>query len=95
MRPALGAARLCCRARLFETPIRIRVRLQPYQDVPPVLAAVHHLWHHTYVQRKVFWILVTLLSLITDVLLPLWWSLALFIPIVAFSWWVAYRSDWF
>jgi len=47
------------------------------------------------VQRKVFWILVTLLSLISDVLLPLWWSVAIFIPIVALSWWVAYRSDWF
>ena len=46
-------------------------------------------------QRKVFWILVILLGLISDILLPLWWSVAAFIPIVALSWWIAYRSDWF
>jgi hypothetical protein len=27
--------------------------------------------------------------------LPLWWALAATIPIGYFSWWVAYRSDWF
>jgi hypothetical protein len=46
-------------------------------------------------QRKIFWGVLTVLSLITDILLPLWWSIAAFIPIVALSWWVAYRSDWF
>ena len=46
-------------------------------------------------QRKVFWIVLTALGLITDVLLPLWWAVAVFIPVVALSWWVAYRSDWF
>jgi hypothetical protein len=47
------------------------------------------------VQRKIFWTLVILLSLISEMALPMWWSLALFIPIVALSWWVAYRSQWF
>ena len=46
-------------------------------------------------QRKIFWVLVILLSTISDIALPLWWSLAVFIPIVALSWWVAYRSNWF
>ena len=27
--------------------------------------------------------------------LPLWWALGATIPICCFSWWVAYRSDWF
>lgn len=46
-------------------------------------------------QRKVFWIVLSVLGLITDLVLPLWWALAAFIPVVAVSWWVAYRSDWF
>src|SRR5579884_3231542 len=35
------------------------------------------------VQRKVFWTVLTVLGLITDVLLPLWWAIAAFIPVVA------------
>ncbi len=53
------------------------------------------MWHHVAVQRKIFWILVLLLGTITDIVLPIWWALAAFIPVVALSWWVAYRSDWF
>jgi uncharacterized membrane protein len=46
-------------------------------------------------ERKVFWIAVTVLGLIADFVLPLWWALAAMIPIFAFSWWFAYRSGWF
>jgi len=46
-------------------------------------------------QKKIFWLLLTVLSLIVDVSVPLWWGLALTIPIVMLSWWVAYRSGWF
>ncbi len=46
-------------------------------------------------QRKIFWGAFILLSLLADVTLPLWWALAATFPIVFFSWWIAYRSDWF
>jgi hypothetical protein len=47
------------------------------------------------VERKIFWIVFTLLGVIADVKLPLWWALIATIPIGVLSWWIAYRSDWF
>jgi len=47
------------------------------------------------VQRKIFWITFAALGLLADLLLPFWWAVAATIPIMAFSWWLAYRSDWF
>lgn len=46
-------------------------------------------------QRRVFWIAFTVLGLIADFALPLWWALAATVPIGIASWWLAYRSDWF
>ena len=46
-------------------------------------------------RRKIFSILFVCLGLIADFLLPLVWGLVATIPILAISWWVAYRSDWF
>lgn len=46
-------------------------------------------------ERKIFWMVFTVLGLIADFLLPLWWGVAATLPILFFSWWVAYRSDWF
>lgn len=46
-------------------------------------------------EKKIFWISLTVLSLLADVVLPLWWGIAATIPIVVISWWIAYRSDWF
>jgi hypothetical protein len=46
-------------------------------------------------EKKVFWVVFTVLGLIADVVLPLWWALVATIPICVASWWVAYRSDWF
>ena len=46
-------------------------------------------------QRKIFWTIFAILGLIADFLLPLWWALGATTPIFFFSWWVAYRSDWF
>ena len=46
-------------------------------------------------QRKMFWIIFTLLGLLADFTLPFWWACAATIPIVVASWWIAYRSDWF
>ncbi|HKW76417.1 MAG TPA: hypothetical protein VJN64_12890 [Terriglobales bacterium] len=46
-------------------------------------------------QRKIFWLLFISLGLIADFALPIYWSLALTIPLLIFCWWVAYRSGWF
>jgi hypothetical protein len=46
-------------------------------------------------EKRIFWISLTVLSLLADVVLPLWWGIAATIPIVVISWWIAYRSDWF
>jgi hypothetical protein len=46
-------------------------------------------------QKKIFWLLFTVLSLVADFSLPLLWGVLATIPILLASWWVAYRSDWF
>jgi hypothetical protein len=46
-------------------------------------------------EKKIFWMVFTILGLSADFLLPLWWGVAATIPILIFSWWVAYRSEWF
>jgi hypothetical protein len=43
--------------------------------------------------RKIFWILCTILSL-GGYFLPLGWAIAeMFLSIIV-SWWIVYRSDW-
>jgi hypothetical protein len=44
-------------------------------------------------QRKIFWATFAALGLVADLLLPFWWAVAATIPIGAFSWWLAYRSN--
>jgi hypothetical protein len=46
-------------------------------------------------EKKVFWITFTVLGLMADFLLPIWWSVAATVPLLFVSWWVAYRSEWF
>ena len=46
-------------------------------------------------QRKIFWFTFCSLGLLTDLVLPVWLALATAIPLLAFSWWLAYRSSWF
>jgi hypothetical protein len=46
-------------------------------------------------QKKVFWIVFTLLSLGADFGFSLMWGLVATVPIAFLSWWIAYRSDWF
>jgi hypothetical protein len=46
-------------------------------------------------QRKVFWTVFSVLGLVADVALPLWWAIGATIPLAWLSWWIAYRSDWF
>jgi hypothetical protein len=47
------------------------------------------------VQKKVFWITFSVLGIIADLALPLWWALAATVPAGYLSWWFAYRSDLF
>lgn len=46
-------------------------------------------------ERKVFWIMFTILGLAAEAALPLKWALIATIPIAVASWWVAYRSGLF
>jgi hypothetical protein len=46
-------------------------------------------------EKKVFWLCLVSLSLIADLTLPFIWAALATIPIVALSWWIAYRSGWF
>jgi hypothetical protein len=45
-------------------------------------------------QRKVFWLIVFVLS-VAAFWLPLWWQVISIVPIAFIAWWVAYRSEWF
>jgi hypothetical protein len=45
-------------------------------------------------EKKIFWACFTVLGTAADLFLPLWWALAATVPIVFFSWWLAYRSNW-
>jgi hypothetical protein len=53
------------------------------------------LWLLDMDERKLFWGIVTILSLLADFTLPLMWGLVATIPIVFLSWWIVYRSEWF
>jgi len=44
--------------------------------------------------KKLFWIIFTLLSLLADFALPLVWGLIATVPILFFSWWLVFRSNW-
>jgi len=46
-------------------------------------------------ERKIFWVSFTVLGLLADFVLPIWWALGATIPIGYASWWLAYRSGWF
>jgi hypothetical protein len=46
-------------------------------------------------ERKIFWLLFIVLGTIMDIALPIWWALALTLPLAVACWWVAYRSGWF
>jgi hypothetical protein len=46
-------------------------------------------------QRKVFWITFTIVGLGVDLILPLMWGFICTFPILVFSWWFAYKTDWF
>jgi uncharacterized membrane protein len=45
-------------------------------------------------EKKLFWLVFIILSLIADFALPLIWGLLATLPILFFSWWLVYRSGW-
>ena len=45
-------------------------------------------------EKKIFWLIFIGLSLLADVFLPFFWSMAAAVPIVVLSWWLVYRSGW-
>jgi hypothetical protein len=46
-------------------------------------------------QKKMFWVVFTILCLIADFALPLVWGLIATIPILLLSWYLVYRVlDW-
>jgi len=42
-------------------------------------------------EKKIFWLIFMILSLVADMVLGLWWGLFATIPIIIVSWWLAYR----
>jgi len=47
-------------------------------------------------EKKIFWLLFTVLGVLMGLLLPsLWWNLALTLPLLVLCWWIVYRSGWF
>ncbi len=46
-------------------------------------------------ERKIFWLSLSILGILADIYLPLMWGLLATIPIAFFCWWLAYRSGWF
>ena len=55
-------------------------------------------WQSGYtpgMQKKIFWLSFIALGLIADLILPFWWAFGATLPILIFSWWVAFRSGWF
>ena len=46
-------------------------------------------------QKRIFWLVFIVLSLIADFTLPLLWGLLATLPLIVLSWWIAYRSGWF
>jgi membrane protein implicated in regulation of membrane protease activity len=47
------------------------------------------------VEKKWFWLIFIVLSLIADFVLPLVWSMIMTLPILVFSWWLVYKSGIF
>lgn len=70
--------------------------LEPFaQSALPVTGARRYAFPEARMQRKIFWITFAALGLVADLLLPFWWAVVATAPILALSWWIAYRSDWF
>jgi hypothetical protein len=47
------------------------------------------------VEKKMFWAIYIVLSLVADFTLSFTWSLILSVPLLVLSWWIAFKSGWF
>ena len=45
-------------------------------------------------KKKIFWLMFIVLGLVLDFTLPLWWSIALTLPLLVGCWWLVYQSGW-
>jgi uncharacterized BrkB/YihY/UPF0761 family membrane protein len=45
-------------------------------------------------EKKIFWLLFTVLGILMGILLPLWCNIALTNQLLVFSWWEDYLSGW-
>ena len=45
-------------------------------------------------EKKIFWLLVAVLSLVADFTLPFLWACVATVPIFILAWWIVYRSGW-
>ena len=70
-------------------------RCREITAIPISVISVNQWYVFLQMEKKIFWLLFIVLGLIMDVALPLWWGLALTLPLLVFCWWVAYRSGWF
>ena len=59
-----------------------------------LLPCPHSVYDAAVDEKKLFWLIFIVLSLIADFALPLIWGLVASLPILFFSWWVVYRSGW-
>ncbi|HEY2394230.1 MAG TPA: hypothetical protein VGK22_23875 [Candidatus Angelobacter sp.] len=46
-------------------------------------------------EKKIFWTIFTVLDVLLSLAVPMWWSLALTLPLLVLCWWVVYKSGWF
>jgi len=65
------------------------------QPLPALLFGLSNCAKLSLMQRKIFWLLFAALGLIADFTLPFVWAVVATFPILALSWWIAYRSNWF
>ena len=46
-------------------------------------------------EKRIFWLLFIVIGTVMDIALPIWWSLALTLPLLVLCWWVSYKTGWF
>src|SRR6476620_7951872 len=64
--------------------------------LPISVISVDQWYGFSHMEKKIFWLLFTVLGVVMGLVLPsLWWNLALTLPLLVLCWWVVYRSGWF
>jgi len=64
--------------------------------IPISVISVNQWYVFLQMEKKIFWLLFTVLGVVMGLVLPsLWWNLVLTLPLLVLCWWVVYRSGWF